>query len=111
MTAGESGPVVALSGEASLHTAADLGELLHTQVEAETTTHVTLDVSELTFIDSMAVRLLVMAGKVLRERGGSLVVMLPQDGVARVLEIMGVDQTIAVQGGAWRGRGGSTTDR
>lgn len=102
VSATASGPLIALSGEADLGTAAALGELLSAQVKDENTTFLTLDLSQVSFIDSMAVRLLIMAGKLLRERGGTLVLIQPQEGVARVLEMMGVDQIMTVQGGAWR---------
>jgi anti-anti-sigma regulatory factor len=51
------------------------------------------------------VRALVLAGKTLRERGGTLVLARPQRAVARVLELMGVDQLLVVQGGAAQGSG------
>lgn len=103
VSATASGPLIALSGEADLGTAAALGELLSAQVKAEDTNHLTLDLSQVSFMDSMAVRLLIMAGRLLRERGGTLVLMQPQEAVARALEMMGVDQIMTVEGGAWRG--------
>ncbi|HEX6519287.1 MAG TPA: STAS domain-containing protein [Streptosporangiaceae bacterium] len=107
ISASVSGPVITLTGEADLSTAADLGELLNAQLEAEDTTLLTLDVSQLSFIDSMAVRLLIMGARVLRERGGTLVLRHPREDVARVLELMGVYQLITVQG---RAHGDSGTD-
>lgn len=103
VSATESGPLIALSGEADLGTAATLGEVLSAQVKAENTTHLTLDLSQVSFMDSMAVRLLIMTGRLLRERGGGLILDKPREEVARALEMMGVDQIITVQGGAWRG--------
>ena len=103
VSATASGPLIALSGEADLGTAAALGELLSAQVKSENTTSLTLDLSQVSFIDSMAVRLLIMAGKLLRERGGTLALTQPREEVARVLEMMGVDQIMTVRGGAWRG--------
>jgi anti-anti-sigma regulatory factor len=41
---------------------------------------------------------LVLAARTLKERGGGLVLLRPQHGVARMLEITGADQMIAVRG-------------
>jgi len=46
------------------------------------------------------VRALVLAGRTLRERGGVLVLIRPQPVVMRVLELLGADQVIQVQGAA-----------
>ena len=59
-----------------------------------------VDVSGLSFADSASVRALVLAGKALREWGGTLVIARPQRAVARLLELMGVDELFVVQGGA-----------
>jgi anti-anti-sigma factor len=61
-----------------------------------------VDVSGLSFIDSASMRALVLAARALRERGGVLVLARPQPVVMRVLELMGADQVIDVQGAAAR---------
>ena len=60
--------------------------------------HLTIDVSGLRFADSASVRVLVIAARTLKERGGGLVLLRPQHGVARMLEITGADQMITVRG-------------
>jgi anti-anti-sigma factor len=99
VAAGESGPVVVLSGEADLASAGELSDLLTAQL-AGGVQRLMVDLSGLRFADSASVRALVLAGRTLRERGGELVLARPQRAVARVLELMGVDQLLVVQGGA-----------
>ena len=99
MTAGESGPVVVLSGEADVVSAARLNELLTAQLTAGAQ-DLRVDVSELTFADSATVRALVLAARTLRERHGSLILIRPQVAVARVLELMGATGLLVVQGAA-----------
>jgi anti-sigma B factor antagonist len=102
VAAGECGPVVMLSGEADLASARELSDLLTAQL-AGGVQRLMVDLSGLRFADSASVRALVLAGKTLRERGGALVLARPQRAVARVLELMGVDQLLVVQGGAGPG--------
>jgi anti-sigma B factor antagonist len=99
VAAGTPGPVLVLSGETDLMSASQLSELLTAQL-AGGTRHLMVDVSGLRFADSASVRALVLAGKTLRERGGSLVLIRPQQAVARVLDLMGVTELMAVQGAA-----------
>ena len=91
VAAGESGPVVTLSGEADLSSIAQLSALLTAQL-SRGTRHLTIDLSELRFADSASIRALVLAAKTLKERGGSLVLLHPQEPVARLMALMGADQ-------------------
>jgi anti-sigma B factor antagonist len=99
VAAGESGPVMTLSGEADIATAAQLSALVTAQL-ARGTRCLTIDVSELSFADSMSIGILVLAARTLKERGGGLVLLRPQQVVARILEIMGADQVITIRGEA-----------
>ncbi len=96
VTAGESGPVIVLSGEADVTSAGRLGEFLTAHLSGGAR-EVVVDVSGLRFADSASVRVLVLAGKTLRERGGTLVLLRPQPPVARVLELMGADELLDVR--------------
>jgi len=87
VAAGEAGPVVVLSGEADLRSAGRLSELLTSQLAAGAV-RLLVDVSGLSFADSASVRALV------------LVLVRPQPVVMRVLELLGADQVIQVQGAA-----------
>ena len=61
-----------LSGETDIATVAELSELVTAQL-AGGTVHLTIDVSGLSFADSASVRVLVLAARTLKERGGGLV--------------------------------------
>jgi anti-sigma B factor antagonist len=97
VSAGESGPVITLSGEADITTAAELGELITVQL-AEETQQLTVDVAGLDFADTAAIRVLLVAARRLRQRGGDLVLLRPQRALARVLEILGADEVVTIQG-------------
>ena len=103
-SAGADGPVVALSGEADLTTTEMLREVLATQLGTGARL-VTVDASELSFLDSASLRVLVLAARALQARHGTLVFACPQPLVARLLEITGADRLLDVQESAelgWR---------
>jgi anti-sigma B factor antagonist len=91
VTAGESGSVIILAGEADLSTAEQLSGLITRQL-AGGTRQLTIDVSRLRFADSAAIRTLALAARTLNERGGTLVLLHPQQPVAQVLALTGADQ-------------------
>ena len=93
--AGESGPVIVLAGEADLTCVEELGALIAGQL-AGGTRQLTIDVSGLRFADSASIRTLVLAARTLTERGGSLVLLDPQQPVARVLALLGADQMVTI---------------
>ena len=74
VSAGESGPVLTLSGGTDLATVAELSELVTGQLSGGTR-HLTIDASGLSFADSASVRVLVLAATALRKRGGGLVLL------------------------------------
>lgn len=96
VAAGESGPVIVLAGEADLNSAGHLAELISAQV-ARGTRQLTVDVSGLRFADSATVRTLALAAKTLRQRGGSVVLLDPQQPVARILALTGADQVFTIR--------------
>jgi anti-anti-sigma factor len=97
VSAGESGPLITLSGETDITTVAELSELLTGQLSGRTV-YLTIDASGLSFADSASIRVLLLAARTLKGRGGGLVLLRPQAGVARMLEITGADQMITVRG-------------
>jgi anti-anti-sigma factor len=97
VTAGESGPVIMLAGEADLTSAAQLSGLIAAQLSGGTR-HLTMDISGLRFADSASVRALVLTARTLRERGGCLLLLRPQQQVARLLALLGADQIITIRG-------------
>ncbi len=96
---GESGPLITLSGEADISTVTQLSELVTAQLP-EGTRHLTIDASGLAFADSASIRVLVLAARTLRERGGTLVLLRPQPTLARSVEIMGLDELFTIRGQA-----------
>jgi anti-anti-sigma factor len=106
-SAGADGPVVALSGEADLTTTELLREMLAAQLGTGAGL-VTVDASELSFLDSASLRVLVLAARALQARHGTLVFACPQPLVARLLEITGADRLLYVQESA--GLAGSLND-
>jgi anti-sigma B factor antagonist len=70
VTAGQDGPVVVLSGEADVTTAAELSKALAAQVSAGAP-HLAVDLSGLRFADSATIQALVQASRVLKDRRGS----------------------------------------
>jgi anti-anti-sigma factor len=104
VTAGDSGSVLALSGEADMTCVAELSAAFAAQVDAAAG-HLTVDLAGLRFADSAAIRVLVKASRALRARGGTLTLSRPQPSVARTLSLLGVDRVIPVHGGAGAGTG------
>ena len=98
VTAGESGPLIVLTGEVDITNAAELSELVTGQLTEETL-HLTVDVGGLDFADTAAIRVFFLAARTLRQRGGDLVLLRPRRALARVLEILGVDEVITIRDG------------
>lgn len=99
VAAGESGPVIVLSGEADLTTVAQLSELVTGQLSGGTR-YLMIDAAGLRFADSASIRVLLLAARTLKGRGGGLVLLRPQRPVTRVLTLLGADGMITVKGEA-----------
>lgn len=104
VTAGDSGPVIVLSGEADLTTATELCDALNAQIAAGVKLLI-VDLSRLRFADSAAIGALARAARTLKTRGGRLELVRPQPAVARTLSLLGVDQAVTIRGGAGTGPG------
>jgi anti-sigma B factor antagonist len=98
VTAGESGPLIVLRGEVDLTNAAELSELVTGQL-ADGTLHLTVDVAGLDFADTAGIRVFLLAAMTLRQRGGDLVLLRPQRTLARILEILGAEEVLAIREG------------
>jgi anti-anti-sigma factor len=94
--AGQSGAVVVLAGEADPTSVTRLNEVLTAQLSGKTT-HLTIDASNLLSADSMAIRALWVAALILKDRGGRMVLLHPQQPVRRMLNLLGVDQTFTIR--------------
>jgi len=99
VTAGDRGPVLALSGESDISVVDDLVSALAVQVEAAPR-HLTVDLSGLAFADSATISALIEASRALRARGGTLELARPRPVVARTLELLGVYEFLQVRGQA-----------
>lgn len=90
-------PVIALSGELDPHTA----PLLQREIDGVLTegTDLVLDLSQLGFVDSSGLRVLISAQHQLADHGGTLVLRSPSETVRRLLEITGLVDHITISDG------------
>jgi len=58
--------------------------------------HVIVDLSQVNYLSSVGIPMLVNAAKSVTNRGGKMVFLRPQDSVIRVLELVGVPQVISI---------------
>jgi anti-sigma B factor antagonist len=86
--------VVRVAGEADL-TTRSLGDVL-TAEASKRPGLLLVDLSALRFIDSGAIRMVLFASRQVRQEGGTLALINPSPAVARVVQIMGIDQLIPV---------------
>jgi len=96
VSAGEYGPLITLSGEADVTTAAELGELMAAQL-ADGTRYLAIDAAGLAFADSASIHVLLTTARTLKERGGGLLLMRPQRPVATVLHLTGASELIIIR--------------
>ena len=66
---------------------------------ADGTLHLTVDLGRLEFADTAGIRVFLLAAKTLRQRGGDLVLLRPQPTLARILEILGAEEVLAIREG------------
>lgn len=86
---------VRLLGELDMSTAPQLREELLRLVSAGATV-VTVDLSELAFVDSTGLSVLITGLKRLRQQGGELALRSPTPGTRRVLEITGLTEVFSI---------------
>jgi anti-sigma B factor antagonist len=87
--------VVHVAGEADLATTPSLGDVLTAEASKKPGL-LLVDLSALQFIDSCSIRMVLFAAREVRQYGGTLALINPSSVVARVVQIMGVDQLIPV---------------
>jgi len=86
---------VAVRGEVDVYTAPQLRECLY-DVIRKGGTRVVLDLTEMTFIDSTGLGVIVGSLKRLREAGGDLVLKAPSRSTRKVLEITGLTRILEI---------------
>jgi anti-anti-sigma factor len=93
----ESGPVLVLAGEADLTSITRLDEALAAQVSGQAV-QLTIDATNLRFADTASVRTLAMAAAKVRTQAGSVTLLNPQPSVARMLDLLCVEEAFAIRG-------------
>jgi anti-sigma B factor antagonist len=88
-------PVLAVRGEVDVSTAPELRERLLALAEQGTTIAV-VDLSQVSFVDSTALGVLVSGVKRLRTTGGDLRLVVTQPHIAKVFEITGLTEVFQI---------------
>jgi anti-sigma B factor antagonist len=83
--------ILAIHGEADLHSAPDLRDAIATAIE-DGAQELVLDLSDTTFVDSMTLGVLLGAMKRIRAYGGNLRLVVPGTDVRRIFEITLLDR-------------------
>ena len=86
---------VRLLGELDMSTATELRERL-IGLAADGPTQVTVDLSELAFVDSTGLSVLITGLKRFRQQGGDMALRSPTPATRRVLEITGLTEVFAI---------------
>lgn len=92
-------PAVTLTGQMDVTSSGYLVDLLMSLVRDDETVTLVVDIGDLVFADSMAVRALVQAARLLRHRGGTLTLLRPQYPLVQVLRLTGADRILDVRPG------------
>jgi anti-sigma B factor antagonist len=87
--------VIAARGEIDLFTAPELKQVITDVIESGER-RVAIDLSEVSFLDSTALGVLIGAVKRLRSRGGALAVINTDSSIAKTFEITGLDQIFTI---------------
>jgi anti-sigma B factor antagonist len=83
--------IVTVAGDADLHSAPELRDRL-TDLMDEGVSHLVLDLSETTFVDSMTLGVLLGCVKRLRAVDGSVEIVVPRADIRRIFEITMLDR-------------------
>jgi anti-sigma B factor antagonist len=90
-----SGVVLAVSGELDMATAPELRERLDAALEAGVR-RIVVDLQELTFLDSIALAMLLHASRRLGDEGRMAVVVAPDSYVRLIFEVAGIPHCVDV---------------
>ena len=90
--------VVSLRGELDFEEAPSVSRVLD-ELRIDGARGVVVDLSDLTFIDSSGISVLVAAGRAAASSGGMLVVAAPGSHVRRVFEIVNLSELVPVDAG------------
>jgi anti-sigma B factor antagonist len=87
--------LIELGGEIDLYTAPEFKERMVELIE-DGKTHIVVDLSEATFIDSTTLGVLVGGVKRLRPSGGALALVCTDQNITKIFEITGLDRVFAI---------------
>lgn len=87
--------VIALTGEIDLYTAPEFKQQL-LEVIGDGATHVVVDLTKTTFIDSTTLGVLVGGVKRLRPAGGQLSLVCSDRNITKIFEITGLDKVFPI---------------
>lgn len=87
--------LVVVCGEVDIYTAPQLHEALDASIAAGGR-HLVVDLSQVTFIDSTALGVLVGAAKRLHSADGALAIVCSDEKIRRIFQITGLDQALAM---------------
>ena len=93
---GASGPVLVLAGEADFTSITRLDEALTAQISGQAV-QLTIDAANLRYADSASMRALVMAAMKVRTLAGSVTLLDPQPPVARMLDLLCVEEMFSIR--------------
>jgi anti-sigma B factor antagonist len=88
--------VVVPTGEIDAHTAPALRQAVANQLADPAVTHLVVDLSGTTFLDSSALGVLIGSFKRMRERDGRLDIVQPPPELRRIFEITALDRVLPV---------------
>ncbi len=91
------GVILKVAGEVDGYTASQLRDQLRALIEDPRTHLVTLDLADMSFIDSSGLGVLAGAHRSMRSKGGELRLRSPSPGTYKVLEIAGFLRLIPVE--------------
>lgn len=95
----ESGPVLVLAGEADVTSVERLDQALAAQLAGQAV-QLTIDATDLRYVDSAAMRMLMTAAMKARTQDGGVTLLNPQPPVARMLDLLCADQVLSIRGGS-----------
>jgi anti-sigma B factor antagonist len=87
--------VVVVQGDTDLHVAPELRERMNRTIDAGTTA-IVVDLSDVTFVDSMALGVLLGATKRMRAAGGRLRLVVARPETRRIFEITLLDRVLEI---------------
>jgi anti-sigma B factor antagonist len=87
--------IVAVAGEIDLFTAPEFKQRVSAPID-EGRTHVVVDLTDTTFIDSSSLGVLIGAHRRLRRLDGSLVIVCSNDAIVKTFRITGLDGVFTI---------------